>query len=221
VRRYQNEDGTLTDAGRKRYGVLTERYNKAALNAKNTYSKASYMVSKANSRVSKADARLAKFNEKLSQNRPSGNHQQNNQPRPQNQQNNQNNQNNNQPKPQTQQPPQPKPVPQQKPQEISKNYWKKPVRKMNDAELKAYAERLATMQRIEGSIKSSTPVNSPEIKNKANDHKVRDYVVKKSKLAGDSLVNATIQGATKKMGNYFVYRMLDGKFEVPNEKKKN
>ena len=223
VRRFQNEDGSLTDLGRKRYGVLTERVNKASSEAQSTYAKANKMVNKANRKVEKADAKLHKFNAKLGYEAPhadknplkkGGSDQgsgkpasqqeiqkpkQVEQPKPQQPQP--------QPKPQPQQP-QPQPKPQQQPQpqqkpanEISPGYWNKPVSQMNDAELKAYADRLANMQKINSVLTPQTKVSSPEVKTKS--HKGRDYVVKQAKTLGDTAVSSFVDGTGKTLGNYF------------------
>jgi hypothetical protein len=207
VRRYQNEDGSLTDAGRKRYGVLTERYNQAAKSAHQTYSRATDMVNKANARVSKADEKLHKFNAKLGYEAPhtdknplkgqQPNQQQNNVPKPQGEQKQAPQQNQ-----QQQQPSKPSN------NEISPNYWTKPVKRMNDAELKAYADRLASQKKIEDALKPSTPANSEQVKKKAKDHKVRAYVAGEIKNLGKDAVADVRREASKRLARHFMSTYL-------------
>lgn len=229
IRRYQNEDGSLTDAGRKRYGVLTERYNKAAKSAHQTYSRATDMVNKANTRVSKADEKLHKFNAKLGYEAPhtdknplkgqQPNQQQNNVPKPQGEQKQAP-----QAPQQNQQPQQPKPQPQaQQPSNQNSNpspgYWNKPISAMSDSELRAYADRLANQQRINNILNPPAPASSQQVKEKAA--KGDSFIKSKGKKFGNKVVDTMVESAGKRIGDYYLDKLMGDAFKVDKDKKKD
>lgn len=222
VRRYQNEDGTLTEAGRKRYGVLTEKYTKAAGQYERASAKGNAVkAAKAGVKLTKANTDLHSFNQRLGYeakypDKDPLKGMQNKLPdKPQQSQINYNpqpSQNNNSNQQQAQKPIKDKP---------EKPYWKKKVKDMNDAELKAYAERLATLEKLKGSntVKPQTPVKDNKPQGKDADKKTnngQNFVVQKGKKFGNKIVDTMVEGAGKRIGEYYLDRLMGDKFKKNN-----
>ena len=223
VRRYQNEDGSLTEAGRKRYGVLTERYAKAA----NRYERASakdnaVKTAKAGVKLTKAHTDLHSLNQRLGYeakypDKDPLRGMQNKLPdKPQQSQinyNPQQSQNNNSNQQQFQKPIKDKP---------EKPYWKKKVKDMDDAELKAYAERLATLEKLKGSqpVKANTKADSKEVQNKAKSSVVTSFIKDQSKQFAMDAVGNVRREASKRAAKYFMSSLL-GWDSSDNKKKDN